>query len=140
MPLPAAVLPVRCPRPLIGYAVSAGFPNPAEDFLERDLDLTAHCIRNQAATFFWRVSGDSMIRAGIHDGALLIVDRSLTAVDGSIIVASLAGGEFVCKRLRVHAGRACLESENDAYPTLVPDEFQVWGVATFVVRSLRGRR
>lgn len=122
--------------PLMGAMVAAGFPNPADDFLEGDLDLAAYLVRNQPATFFLRVRGDSMIGAGIADGDLLVVDKSVTAGDGSVVIA-VVGDEFVCKRLRRRGARLVLEAENPRYPTLAPAEFTVWGVVTFTVHQVR---
>jgi len=74
-------------QPLFASPISAGFPSPADDYVEKKLDLNDHLIRNRQATFFLRVSGDSMIGAGIHNGDLLIVDRSLTAGHRKVVVA-----------------------------------------------------
>ena len=84
----------------VAGSVVAGFPSPAEQYLEPPLDLNALLVKRPAATYFVRVEGDSMIDAGINPGDLLVVDRSLTPVDGDIIIASV-DGEFTVKRLRV---------------------------------------
>lgn len=76
-----------CPLPLVGGRVQAGFPSPADDFIEETLDLNEHLICNPPATFFMRAQGQSMVGAGIHDGALLVVDRSQTLAHGKIVVA-----------------------------------------------------
>lgn len=125
------------PRPLMFSSAPAGFPSPAEDHLDRDLDLTAHLIRRPAATFFVRVTGHSMTGAGIHDGALLVVDRSEEARDGRVVVAVVAGAHTV-KRLRRSAGRCWLEAANPAYPDItdLDDESRVWGVVTFAINPL----
>ena len=104
-------------RPLMLSATPAGFPSPAEDHIDRDLDLNEHLIRRPAATFFVRVSGQSMVGAGINDGALLVVDRSEEARDGRIVVAVVEGAHTV-KRLRKAAGRCWLEAANPAYPDI----------------------
>ena len=93
--------------------VSVGFPSPANDYLESPIDLNKYLIKNGAATFLIRVSGDSMINANIGDQAVLIVDRSVKPKHGSIVVASL-DGEFVCKRLKLRP-RLCLLPENSKY-------------------------
>ena len=93
--------------------VSVGFPSPANDYLETPIDLNKYLIKNGAATFLIRVSGDSMINANIGDQAVLIVDRSVKPKHGSIVVASL-DGEFVCKRLKLRP-RLCLLPENSKY-------------------------
>src|SRR5471030_2397814 len=88
----------RCWRPLFAARVPAGFPSPADDYIERSLDLNEHLIRHPAATFFVRASGDSMT-GSIHSGDLLVVDRSLEAADGSVVIAVI-DGELTVKRLR----------------------------------------
>ena len=93
--------------------VSVGFPSPANDYLESPIDLNQYLIKNGAATFLVRVSGDSMLDANIADQAILIVDRSLKPKHGSIVVASL-DGDFVCKRLQLKP-RLCLLPENSEY-------------------------
>ena len=93
--------------------VSVGFPSPANDYLETPIDLNQYLIKNGAATFLVRVSGDSMLDANIADQAILVVDRSLKPKHGSIVVASL-DGDFVCKRLHLKP-RLCLLPENPKY-------------------------
>ena len=93
--------------------VSVGFPSPANDYLESPIDLNQYLIKNGAATFLVRVSGDSMLDANIADQAILIVDRSLKPKHGSIVVASL-DGDFICKRLQLKP-RLCLLPENPKY-------------------------
>lgn len=93
--------------------VSVGFPSPANDYLESPIDLNQYLIKNGAATFLVRVSGDSMLDANIADQAILVVDRSLKPKHGSIVVASL-DGDFVCKRLHLKP-RLCLLPENPKY-------------------------
>jgi DNA polymerase V len=128
----------RRPLPLFTCPVSAGFPSPAEDYIEGKLDLNRHLIKNPVATFFVRVVGDSMIGAGIHSGDLLIVDRSVEASDGRVVIA-VVDGELLVKRLRVRKGKISLIAENPAYPAIVIDEstsFEIWGVVTNVIHPL----
>lgn len=123
--------------PLYLEAISAGFPSPAEDYVESALDLNQHLIDNPAATFMVRVSGDSMTGAGIHDGDVLIVDRSRTPVPGKIVVAVL-DGELTVKRLQRNNGIYVLAPENSSYrPIEIGDaqELTIWGVVTGVVRK-----
>jgi DNA polymerase V len=118
--------------------VSAGFPSPAEDYIEGKLDLNLHLIKNPAATFYVRVSGDSMTGAGIHSGDLLVVDRSLDPVSGRIGIAVL-NGELTVKRLAFEGDRPILNAENANYlPIQVtePQELCIWGVATSVIHLL----
>lgn len=125
-------------RPLFLSAVPAGFPSPADDYLDRDLDLNEYFIQHPAATFYVRVSGYSMQQAGIQDGDILVVDRSLEARDGNIVVAVL-DGELTVKRLKRQNGCVYLVPDNPAFPVLEiqPErEFVIWGVVTGVARKL----
>ncbi len=128
---------VPLPRPIMFSSAPAGFPSPAEDHRDRDLDLNEHLIRRPAATFFVRVTGHSMIGAGINDGALLVVDRSEEARDGRIVDAVVDGGHTV-KRLRRQGGRCWLEAANPAYPDITDlgDDSLVWGVVTFAINAV----
>ena len=124
--------------PLYACGVSAGFPSPADDYLEGVLDLNDHLIQQPAATFFVRASGDSMIGAGIHDGDLLVVDRSLEATDGRVVIAAV-NGELTVKRLAKHNGVHQLEAENPRYAPIhfnEDDSVHLWGVVTNVIHSL----
>jgi DNA polymerase V len=124
--------------PLYTCPVSAGFPSPAEDYIEGKLDLNRYLIHNPVATFFVRVTGDSMIGAGIHSGDLLVVDRSLQPSDGKIAIAVI-DGELLVKRLQTIRGKPHLVAENPHYPPLEIKEemdFQIWGVATSVIHQL----
>lgn len=127
-----------CPMPLVTARVSAGYPSPAADYEEDKLDLNKHLIRNPAATFFVRVTGDSMIGAGIHHGDLLVVDRSLAPRDKNVVIADL-DGELTVKRIRIRRGKLSLEAENRDYPAqeISGDRpFEVWGVVTHVIHPL----
>lgn len=127
---------INCPFFL--SAVEAGFPSPAEDYIEGNLDLNKHLIKHPAATFFVRVSGDSMINAGIYPGDILIIDRSLEATDKKIVIAVI-DGELTVKRLRYKDKLVFLEPENDVYrPIEITKEmfFEVWGVVTNVIHKV----
>jgi DNA polymerase V len=124
--------------PLFASPISAGFPSPADDYVEKKLDLNDHLVRNWQATFYLRVSGDSMIGAGIHNGDLLIVDRSLTATHKKIVVA-IVQGELLVKRLLCVNGKVSLAAENPNYPPIeiTPDlGFEIWGVVTNVIHEV----
>ena len=113
-------------------SVSAGFPSPATDYMEEELDLNKLLIRNPDATFFVRVSGESMIDAGIFDGDLLIIDRSLVAKSGSIVLA-IVEDEFTVKRLQVTHHKTILMPENKTYQPLDVtnnESFRIWGVVS----------
>lgn len=118
--------------------VSAGFPSPAEDYIEKNLDLNEYLIKHPSATFFVRADGNSMSNAGIHSGDILIVDRALEPADNKIIIAVL-NGELTVKRIRKVKDACYLVPEHDEYePIAVTEEmdFQVWGVVTHVIHSL----
>ena len=119
-------------------SVSAGFPSPADDYIEDMLDLNAYLIQNEAATFLLRVSGDSMKYAGIFPGDLLIVDRSLNAQSGQVVIASL-DGELTVKRFLNTEKGPVLMPENRRYRPIVITEdqdFRIWGVVKTVIHSL----
>lgn len=124
--------------PVFMARLPAGFPSPADDYIEGKLDLNRHLIKHASATFFVRVSGDSMIDAGIHTGDLLIVDRSIEPVDGNVVIAAL-DGELTVKRLEKREGRLRLLPANRQYlPIDIQDQqsLEIWGVVTNVVHSL----
>lgn len=124
--------------PLAEVSVQAGFPSPAEDYIEDRLDLNEHLIDHPAATYFVRVAGTSMLEAGIHDGDILVVDRALEPVDGKVVVASINGNLSV-KRLKKEDDTVYLVAENDDYDDIeiTPhNDFQVWGVVTHVIHSV----
>ena len=121
-------------------SAAAGFPSPAENYIEEQLDLNRYLIKNKESSFFVRVSGDSMINVGIFDNDILIVDRSLTPTRQSIILASL-DGELVIKRLiKDQSENYYLKSENTNYPNIKINfntDTIIWGVVTYVIHSLR---
>ena len=137
---PVAFDPAAFPVPLLGRSVSAGFPSPADDYLDGEIDLSRLLIERPAATFLMRVAGESMSGAGILDGDYVVVDRSVEAQSGQVVVAALAG-ELTIKRLRrLKNGRAALQAENPNFPEFVIGEelpAEVWGVVVGVVRKLR---
>jgi DNA polymerase V len=132
---------VPCPLPLFAAQVKAGFPSPADDFMEQRLDLNEHLIQHPAATFFVRVDGDSMVGAGIHRGDILIVDRSLEPLSGRIVIAVIDGA-FTVKRIRIGGpgpeAQILLEPENPAFEPIRIEpgsDFQVWGIVTYVIHK-----
>ena len=125
---------------LYSCPVSCGFPSPADDYLEHPLDLNELLIKKPAATFFVRAKGDSMIQAGIFEGDILIIDRSLQARSGQIILA-IINGEFTLKRLliKTETGTPLLQAANPKYAPIEITEsmdFQVWGVAVHCIHKL----
>lgn len=126
----------RLRLPLFASRVAAGFPSPADDYVEEQLDLN-DLIRHPAATFFVRAIGDSMTGVGIRDGDLLIVDRAEEPADRRIVVAVI-GNELTVKRMRRRGRRIYLLPENEAYPPIEitgEEHFEVWGVVTHVLRT-----
>jgi len=125
-------------RPLYLSRVEAGFPSPADDYVEASLDLKEHLIGSEEATFFVRVAGDSMTGVGIHDGDLLVVDRSVEPSDGNVVVAAL-DGELTVKRYEVRSSRPYLMPESDAHdpiPVRKGQELIVWGVVQHVIHEV----
>ena len=128
----------RLQLPLFQAYVPAGFPSPADDYIERKLDLNTYLVRHPAATFFVRVTGDSMVGAGIHSGDMLIVDRSLEPVDNNVVIAGMEG-ELTVKRIRKRGGKLFLVPENSAYePVEIHDgmDCEIWGVVTSVIHPV----
>jgi DNA polymerase V len=131
--------PGRVRLPLFASRVPAGFPSPADDYVESRLDLNELLIQRREATYFLRVKGDSMQGAGIHPGDLIVVDRSINAQDGNVVVAEV-DGELTIKRLRFDANRPELHPENPAYPVIrfkEGQELRIWGVVTSSVHTVR---
>ena len=124
--------------PLLLAGVQAGFPSPADDFIDKRLDLNEHLIPHPAATFFVRAVGDSMLGAGIHDGDLLVVDRAVEACAGRVVIAAI-GGELTVKRLERKGDRMLLVPANPDYPSFDVSEredFEIWGVVTHVIHKV----
>lgn len=136
---PPARNPAPLPLPLLGSRVPAGFPSPADDYLEGEIDLGRYLIERPAASFIMRVTGSSMSGAGIMDGDLVVVDRSIEAKPGHVVVA-VWHGEMTIKRLRrLKDGRAVLKAEHPDYPELIICEEQpaeIWGVVVGCVRKM----
>ena len=123
--------------PLLTDSVSAGFPSPADDYTEENIDLNEHLISNPFSTFFLRVKGESMINAGIKDKDLIIVDKSLIAKPGDIVIAMI-DGEFTIKRLSIKNNELYLKSENHNYPDFKFKnhiDVQIWGVVIYSIHS-----
>ena len=118
--------------------IAAGFPSPADDYVEKQIDLNAHLIQHKEATFILRVSGWSMRDVGIFDGDEIIVDRAITPSDGKIVVAAI-NGELTVKRLRIVGQTVYLLAENPEFPAIPlqeGEELCIWGVVTRVLHSV----
>lgn len=124
--------------PLFADRASCGFPSPAQDYVESELDLNEYCIQRRNSTYFVRALGNSMTDIGLHSGDLLIVDKAERPVHGDIVIAEI-DGEFTVKRLLL-TPRPALQPMNPAYPTLWPDpeRLQIFGVVTAFIHKTRG--
>ncbi len=128
----------RFALPLYASTVRAGFPSPADDYIDCKLDLNTHLIQHPAATFFVKASGDSMKNAGIQSGDMLIVDRSLEASHGRIVIAAI-DGELTVKRLSRQDNLVQLLPENPAYSPITitgEENLVIWGVVTHVIHQV----
>ena len=128
----------RANLPLVEGGIKAGFPSPADDFLDLSIDINKEYIKNKEATFFARVNGDSMKDAGMSDGDLLIIDKSLEPADGKIAVCFI-DGEFTVKRIRLEGEVVWLMAENKNYkPIRVTEDndFIVWGIVTTIIKDV----
>jgi DNA polymerase V len=123
--------------PMFGHNVPAGFPSPADDHIQGRLSLDEHLIQHKEATFFVRAKGSSMVGAGIFDGDLLVVDKSLEPSSGNIVIA-IIDGELTVKRLIQHNGSVILKPENPRFKAIElkdGQELQVWGVVTSTIKK-----
>jgi len=129
--------PTELSIPIFTSRVQAGFPSPADDHLEDALDLNTHLIHHKEATFFVKAQGDSMLGAGIQQGDILIVDKSLSAKSGKIVIA-VVDGEFTVNRLHKYKGNITLKAENPDFEDIKiggTDELIIWGVVTSVIHQ-----
>lgn len=123
--------------PLFATPIKAGFPSPADDYIETHLDLNEHLIQQPAATFFLKASGDSMINAGINSGDILVVDRSIKPSSDKIVIASI-NGELTVKRLFCNGKVVRLLPENSKYEPIEVSQYEdlvIWGVVTYVIHK-----
>ncbi|MBM4403883.1 MAG: translesion error-prone DNA polymerase V autoproteolytic subunit [Candidatus Cloacimonetes bacterium] len=128
----------RIVRPLLGTPIPAGFPSPAQDYIEASLDLNEYLIKHPSSTFFIRVDGLSMINAGIYPDDILIVDRSLEALNNRIVVA-IVDGELTLKRLKIISDIYWLVPENEEFEAIRISEetdLYIWGVVTYVIHKV----
>ena len=119
--------------------IHAGFPSPATDYMTQAIDLNKELVKHPAATFYGRVVGDSMIDAGVDEGDILVIDRSLTAKDGDMAVC-FVDGEFTLKYLRIREDELTLVPANPNYPQIHISEgveFRMWGVVTYIIKKVR---
>ena len=119
--------------------IHAGFPSPATDYMTQAIDLNRELVRHPAATFYGRVVGDSMIDAGVEEGDILVIDRSLDPRDGDMAVCFI-DGEFTLKYLKFREDGMTLVPANDRYPSIEvtgDTDFKMWGVVTYVIKKVR---
>lgn len=136
--LTPALVPIRLRRPLYASKVPAGFPSPADDYVEKRLDLNDYLVKHKEATFFVRVQGDSMVDAGIHDGDILVVDRAIEPKHRHVVLA-VVDGQLTVKRLIKQKGKVWLHAENADYSPIELNEEQgceIWGVVKHAIHSL----
>jgi DNA polymerase V len=123
--------------PFMEAGISAGFPSPALDFIDLKIDLNKHVVKHPSSTFYGRVKGVSMIDAGIHDGDLLVIDKSLEPKNGKIAVCYI-DGEFTVKRITIKAGQCWLMPANKDYQPIqitTDNELLIWGIVTHVIKA-----
>jgi DNA polymerase V len=122
---------------VLPFRISAGFPSPAMDFIDLEIDLNKHLIEHPSSTFFGRVQGESMRDAGINSGDLLVIDKSIEPKDGKIAVCYL-DGEFTLKRIKIEKKGLWLMPENEKYQPIKIEEhndLRIWGVVTFIIKK-----
>ncbi len=137
-----ADLSSHLPLPYADGGIQAGFPSPADNYITETIDLNKELVRHPAATFYGRVSGDSMIEEGIEPGDILIIDRSIEPDSGDLAVCCI-DSEFTLKRIKLEKNRVWLIPSNEMFdPILVTpeNEFSVWGVVTHTIKAYRRKR
>lgn len=123
--------------PVTDTGIVAGFPSPADDFMDVSIDLNKELIKHPSATFYGRVRGDSMKDAGIEDGDLLVIDRSVEPADGKIAVC-FVDGEFTVKRIKIDKDAVWLMPANPDYEPIKvtkENEFMIWGIVTYIIKK-----
>lgn len=123
--------------PFVDAGIKAGFPSPADDFIELSIDLNKEYIKNRDTTFYAKVKGDSMKNAGIFDGDLLIIDKSLEPQNNKIAICQI-DGEFTVKRIKIEKDIVWLIAENEDYPPIkvTPEnELLIWGIVTASIKK-----
>ncbi len=134
----AADTSTRLSLPFVDEGIAAGFPSPAQDYMDLSLDLNKELIKHPSATFYGRVKGTSMKDAGIDDGDILVIDRSLEYRDGMTAVCFI-DGEFTVKKLKLENQKVYLIPANDDFEPIEiteENEFIVWGIVTFVIKKM----
>ena len=125
--------------PYADGGIKAGFPSPAQDYMESAIDLNKELIRHPASTFYGRVKGDSMIDAAVNDGDILVIDKSLEPQDGDMAVC-FVDGEFTIKYIKIEKDVVWLQPANSSYKPIkvtIDNDFLIWGVVTYCIKKLR---
>lgn len=127
------------PLPIANEGIKAGFPSPAQDFMDLAIDLNRELVKHPASTFYGRVKGDSMIDAGIHDGDILIIDKSLDPKDGDMAVCYI-DGEFTIKYIKIEKEAVFMIPANNNYQPVkvtAENDFLIWGIVTYSIKKQR---
>lgn len=122
--------------------IKAGFPSPAQDYLEQAIDLNKEIVKHPASTFYGRVVGNSMSEEGIEEGDILVIDKSLDLIDGDLAVCYI-DGEFTVKRVKLETDAAWLVPSNSEYPPIKvtkENDFMIWGIVTYTIKKNRRKR
>ena len=128
--------------PYAASGIQAGFPSPAQDYIDESIDLNRELIKHPAATFFGRVSGDSMIDEGIEEGDILVIDKSLEPMNDDLAVCCI-DGEFTLKRISIKESRILLLQSNPTFKPIevvADNQFVIWGIVTYTIKKNRRRR
>ena len=128
--------------PYANEGIQAGFPSPAQNYINESIDLNVELIKHPASTFFGKVSGDSMIEEGIEEGDILIIDKSLEPINGDLAVCCI-DGEFTLKRIEIEDNCIRLMPSNATFKPIVvtpDDQFTVWGIVTYTIKKNRRKR
>ncbi|MBQ7042348.1 MAG: translesion error-prone DNA polymerase V autoproteolytic subunit [Muribaculaceae bacterium] len=132
----------HAPLPYANEGIQAGFPSPAQDYINETIDLNRELIKHPAATFFGRVSGDSMIEEGIEEGDILVIDKSLEPMNGDLAVCCV-DGDFTLKRILLEDDCLKLIASNKMFKPIeitADDSFYIWGIVTYTIKKNRRRR
>lgn len=127
--------------PYADQGIKAGFPSPAQDYLESAIDLNKELIKHPASTFYGRVKGDSMIDANVHDGDILVIDKSLEPQNGDMAVCYI-DGEFTIKYIKIEKDVIWLKPANETYKPIkvtADNDFIIWGIVTYCIQNKRRR-
>lgn len=138
----AADVTTKVDIPYANEGIQAGYPSPAQNYINESIDLNIELIKHPASTFFGKVSGDSMIEEGIEEGDILVIDKSLEPINGDLVVCCI-DGEFTLKRIEIEENRIKLMPSNATFKPIIvtpDDQFTVWGIVTYTIKKNRRKR